>query len=51
MSEVTFSAKLHRLEEMLAAYFNIDALVQKGWPTGQYIAGLPNVSPGYLTGC
>jgi AraC family transcriptional activator of pobA len=41
---------LDRLEEVIAAYFNSDALVQKGLPTVQYIAEALNVSPSYLSG-
>lgn len=41
---------LSRLEEVLAAYFNSDALAKKGLPTVQYIAETLNVSPSYLSG-
>jgi AraC-like DNA-binding protein len=41
---------LDRLEDILTAYFNDDALIKKGLPTVQYIANALNVSPGYLSG-
>jgi AraC family transcriptional activator of pobA len=41
---------LGRLEDLLAGYFNSDALATQGLPTVTYIAGALNVSPGYLTG-
>ncbi|MGZ3898972.1 MAG: helix-turn-helix domain-containing protein [Bacteroidia bacterium] len=41
---------LERLEDMLAGYFNSDALPKKGLPTVEYIAETLNVSPSYLTG-
>lgn len=41
---------LDRLEDMLAAYFNGDALLKKGLPSVQYIARTLNVSPNYLSG-
>ena len=40
---------LDRLEELLAEYFNSEALAQKGLPTVQYIADQLNVSPTYLS--
>jgi AraC family transcriptional regulator, transcriptional activator of pobA len=40
---------LDRLEDILAEYFNGDALSQKGLPTVQYVAGKLNVSPNYLS--
>lgn len=39
---------LNRLEDILAAYFNSDALLTKGLPTVGYIAEALNVSPNYL---
>jgi AraC family transcriptional activator of pobA len=41
---------LNRLEDVLTAYFNSDALTKKGLPTVAYIAEALNVSPGYLSG-
>jgi AraC family transcriptional activator of pobA len=41
---------LARLEDLLAAYFNSDAIATKGLPTVQYIADSLNVSPNYLSG-
>lgn len=41
---------LTRLEDLLAAYFNSDAIATKGLPTVQYIADSLNVSPNYLSG-
>jgi AraC family transcriptional activator of pobA len=41
---------LNRLEDVLTAYFNSDALAKKGLPTVAYIAEALNVSPGYLSG-
>ena len=41
---------LNRLEDILTEYFNSDALVKKGLPTVQDIAGRLNLSPGYLSG-
>jgi len=40
---------LGRLEDILTAYFNSDALAKQGLPTVTYVAGELNVSPGYLT--
>ena len=40
---------LDRLEELLAEYFNSEALAQKGLPTVQHIANQLNVSPTYLS--
>jgi AraC-like DNA-binding protein len=40
---------LERLEEVLTAYFDRDALAAKGIPTVQYIAEALNVSPNYLS--
>lgn len=41
---------LDRLEDILAEYFNSDALATKGLPTVQYVAERLNVSPNYLSG-
>jgi AraC family transcriptional activator of pobA len=41
---------LNRLEEMLAGYFNSDALAKQGLPTVGHIAETLNVSPNYLSG-
>ena len=41
---------LNRLEDIIAAYFNSDALATKGLPTVQYIADALKVSPSYLSG-
>jgi len=40
---------LGRLEEILSAYFNSDALAKQGLPTVAYIASELNISPGYLS--
>jgi len=48
--KITNHTILDRLEEILAAYFNSDDLMQKGLPTVQYIAEALNVSPNYLSG-
>lgn len=47
--KITNHKILNRLEEILAAYFNNDALLKKGLPTVQYIAKTLNVSPNYLS--
>ncbi|WP_217604582.1 AraC family transcriptional regulator [Chitinophaga sp. GbtcB8] len=47
--EITNHKLLDRLEDLLAEYFNSDALAKKGLPTVQYIAGALNVSPNYLS--
>lgn len=47
--KITNHQILHRLEELLANYFNDDAVIGKGLPTVQYIAGALNVSPKYLS--
>ena len=47
--KITHHHILDRLEKLLTDYFNSDALVTKGLPTVQYIAGMLNVSPGYLS--
>ena len=41
---------LDRLEDFLTEYFNSDALLKKGLPTVQSIAGALNMSPNYLSG-
>ena len=40
---------LEGLEELLAAYFNSDDLINKGLPTVQYLAGELHLSPKYLS--
>jgi AraC-like DNA-binding protein len=47
--KITNHQILHRLEELLTNYFNDDAVIGKGLPTVQYIAGALNVSPKYLS--
>jgi len=47
--KITNHQMLSRLEDLLAAYFNGDALAAKGLPTVQYIADELNVSPNYLS--
>ena len=39
---------LNRLEEVLTAYFDNDALAKEGLPTVQYVADALHLSPGYL---
>ena len=41
---------LDRLEDLLAAYFNSDALLSTGLPSVQYVAEKLNISPNYLSG-
>lgn len=48
--KITNHKILTRLEDLLTAYFNDDALIRKGLPTVQYIASALNVSPNYLSG-
>lgn len=40
---------LDRMEDLLARYFNSDALAERGLPTVQYIAEKLNISPNYLS--
>lgn len=47
--KITNHKTLDRLEDILTAYFNSNALVQKGLPTVQYVADALNVSPNYLS--
>jgi AraC-like DNA-binding protein len=47
--KITNHKILHRLEKLLTDYFNDDAIVMKGLPTVQHIAGALNVSPKYLS--
>jgi AraC family transcriptional regulator, transcriptional activator of pobA len=47
--KITNHTILHRLEQILADYFDADAVQQKGLPTVQYIAESLNVSPNYLS--
>lgn len=48
--KITNHKVLDRLEELLTAYFNNDALTGKGLPTVQFIADSLHVSPNYLSG-
>jgi AraC family transcriptional activator of pobA len=48
--KITNHQVLARLEETLTHWFNSTDLVEKGLPTVQYIAGVLNVSPNYLSG-
>lgn len=41
---------LSRLEDLLAAYFMNDALVQQGLPSVQYVSEQLTISPNYLSG-
>jgi len=41
---------LDRLEQVLNAYFNDEALMQKGLPTVTYVAEQLHISPNYLSG-
>ncbi|HLZ16533.1 MAG TPA: helix-turn-helix transcriptional regulator, partial [Cyclobacteriaceae bacterium] len=41
---------LNRLEDILAKYFDSEALIEKGLPTVQYVAETLHVSPNYLSG-
>lgn len=41
---------LDKLEKILDDYFNDEDIINKGLPTVQYIAGLLNCSPNYLSG-
>ncbi|MCS3735303.1 helix-turn-helix domain-containing protein [Mucilaginibacter dorajii] len=47
--KITNHKILNRLEDLLTAYFQSDALTQKGLPTVSYIADALNVSPNYLS--
>lgn len=47
--KITNHKTLDRFEEMLEDYFNSDDIITKGLPTVQYIAGILNVSPNYLS--
>lgn len=47
--KITNHQILNRLEDILTAYFNSDAVAKKGLPTVQYIADALNVSPNYLS--
>jgi AraC-like DNA-binding protein len=40
---------LQKLEEMLDDYFNTEKTLSLGMPTVQYLSGLLNLSPGYLS--
>ncbi|MES2278797.1 MAG: helix-turn-helix transcriptional regulator [Bacteroidota bacterium] len=48
--KITNHQILDRLENILATYFNSDALTNQGLPTVSYMADALNVSPGYLSG-
>lgn len=48
--KITNHQLLHRLEDLLNAYFNNDQLLIKGLPSVQYLAQELHVSPKYLTG-
>ena len=48
--KITNHKILDRLENVLTEYFNSDDLIKKGLPAVQYIAGILNVSPNYLSG-
>jgi len=48
--KITNHQVLNKLEDVLARYFNSDALAKQGLPSVAYIAGELNVSPGYLSG-
>jgi len=47
--KITNHKILDKLEDILAEYFNSEALAQKGLPTVQHIADELNVSPTYLS--
>lgn len=47
--KITNHKILTRLEDILTAYFNDDALIKEGLPSVQYIAKALNVSPNYLS--
>ncbi|MEP6951679.1 MAG: AraC family transcriptional regulator [Ginsengibacter sp.] len=47
--KITNHKILDRLEDILAAYFNSDDLINKGLPTVQYVAETLNVSSNYLS--
>ncbi len=47
--KITNHKIVNRLEDVLADYFNSDALLKKGLPTVQWIAGMLNLSPTYLS--
>ena len=47
--KITSHKILERLEEALSIYLNNEALLSKGAPTVQYIAGELNISPKYLS--
>lgn len=48
--KITNHRILDRLDNILTAYFNSDDLINQGLPSVQYIAGMLNVSPNYLSG-
>lgn len=47
--KITNHKILIRLEDILTAYFNSDAMMKEGLPTVQYVARALNVSPNYLS--
>jgi AraC family transcriptional activator of pobA len=48
--KISGSRILDKLEKILDDYFNDEKIINKGLPTVQYIAGLLNCSPNYLSG-
>ena len=48
--KISGSQILDKLEKILDDYFNDGNMIHKGLPTVQYIAGLLNCSPNYLSG-
>jgi AraC-like DNA-binding protein len=48
--KITNHRILDRLDSILTAYFNSDDLINQGLPSVQYVAGMLNVSPNYLSG-
>ncbi len=48
--KITSHKMVERLEEIINQYFEGDIPAKNGLPTVQYIAGMLNVSPGYLSG-
>lgn len=48
--KISGSRILDNLEKILDDYFNDEDIINKGLPTVQYVAGLLNCSPNYLSG-
>lgn len=48
--KISASRILEKLEKILDDYFDDDKMINKGLPSVQYIAGLLNCSPNYLSG-